>query len=100
VQTRFKDDNIFRLERFDLSGVECVYGVDGSEGELWPVKIVVGSQSDIIFREDDPHRRFGAFITGWYNASGGDIGVFAEVCFNSIAVLTVVDSPRHLAVVP
>jgi len=100
VQSRFKDDNIFRLERFDLSGVECVYGVDGPEGELWPVKIVVGSQSDIIFREDDPHRRFGAFITGWYNASGGDIGVFAEVYFNSIAVLTVVNSSRHFTVVP
>lgn len=79
VQARFKYDNVFRLERFDLSGVECVYGVDGSEGELWPVQILVGNQCDIIFREDDPHRRFGAFITGWYNASGGDIGVFAEV---------------------
>ena len=89
VQSRLKDDNTFKLERFDLTGVECVYGVDGPEGELWPVKIVVGSQCDIVFREDDPHRRFGAFITGWYNASGGDIGVLAEVRLDSKAGLTI-----------
>jgi hypothetical protein len=81
VQARFKEESVFRLERFDLTGVDCVYGVDGPNGDLWPVKIIVGSQCDIIFRDDDPHKRFGAFITGWYNASGGDIGVLAEVTF-------------------
>ena len=79
VQKRFSDDNIFRLERFNLAGVECVYGVDGSDGELWPVHILVGNKCDIIFRRDDPHERFKAFIAGWYNASGGEIGVLAEV---------------------
>jgi hypothetical protein len=79
VSARFSQDNIFRLERFNLAGVECVYGVDGPDGELWPVQVRVGSQWDIIFRHDDPHERFKAFIVGWYNASGGDIGILAEV---------------------
>jgi hypothetical protein len=79
VQERLSDEYIFRLERFNLAAVECVYGVEGPEGELWPVRIVVGHQCDIIFRRDDPHERFKAFIAGWYNASGGGIGVLAEV---------------------
>lgn len=79
VQARFSQENVFRLERFTLLGVECVYGVDGAEGQLWPVQILVGSPCDIVFRHDDPHERFKAFITGWYNASGGDIAALAEV---------------------
>jgi hypothetical protein len=88
VQARFSQENVFRLERFSMSGVECVYGVDGAEGELWPVQILVGSPCDIAFRDDDPHERFKAFITGWYNASGADIATLAEVIFsiNSINV--------------
>jgi hypothetical protein len=79
VQARHSQENVFRLERFSLTGVECVYGVDGPDGELWPVQIRVGSQWDVVFRHDDPHERFKAFIVGWYNASGGDIAVLAEV---------------------
>ena len=79
VQARYSQENIFRLERFTLSGVECVYGIDGPGGELWPLQILVGSPCDILFRHDDPHERFKAFITGWYNASGGDIDGFVEV---------------------
>ena len=79
VQERLSNENIFRLERFNLTCVECLYGVDGSNGELWPVQIIVGNKCDIIFRRDDPHERFKAFIAGWYNASGGGIGVLAEV---------------------
>src|SRR5208282_1304021 len=82
VQVRFSKDNIFRLEQFNLAGVECVYGVDGSDGELWPVQILVGNRCDIIFRRDDPHERFKAFIASWYNASGDGIGVLAEVQFS------------------
>ena len=79
VQTRFSKDDVFRLERFNLSGVECSYGVDGLDGKLWYVQILVGNKSDVMFRHDDPHERFKAFIAGWYNASGGGIGVLAEV---------------------
>lgn len=50
VQQRSADDNVFRLERFSLGGLECIYGVDGPDGELWPVTLLVGSQFDIIFR--------------------------------------------------
>jgi hypothetical protein len=68
------------LENFMLAGVECMYGVDGAEGELLPVQILVGgSQFDIVFHWDDPHERFNAFIPGWYNAGGPDIAILAEV---------------------
>lgn len=81
VQPKFPENNIFRVERFTLVGVECVYGVDGPDGELWPVAIGIlgGKQFEVHFRPDDPHDRFRAFISGWYNASGGDIGALAEV---------------------
>ena len=79
VQRRFSNNNVFRLAHFNLSGLECVYGVDGLDGELWPVQILVGNHCDIIFRHDGPHGRFKPFITGWYNASGGEIGVLADV---------------------
>lgn len=80
VQQRCKDDNVFQLENFMLAGVECLYGVDGPDGELLPVQILVGgSQFDIVFRRDDPHERFKAFIPGWYNAGGPDIAILAEV---------------------
>jgi hypothetical protein len=79
VQERVSEDNVFRLERFNLSGVECLYGADGPDGELWPVQILVGNKCDVLFRPDDPHERFKAFIAGWYNASGGGIGVLADV---------------------
>ena len=79
VQERVAEDMVFRLERFNLSGVECDYGVDGPDGELWPVQILVGNKCDVLFRPDDPHERFKAFIAGWYNASGGTIGVLADV---------------------
>lgn len=98
VQQRFSDENIFRLERFNLDGVECIYGVEGPEGELWPVRILVGNQCDIIFRRDDPHERFKAFITGWYNASGGGIGVLAEVSSIKMISLTIVPS-RNITIV-
>ena len=79
VQKRSNEVNVFRLEQFNLTGVECVYGVDGPDGELWPVQILVGDHSELIFAPGSPHERFKAFIGGWYNARGCDVGVLAEV---------------------
>lgn len=80
VQPRFSNENVFRVDRFSLLAIECSYGVDGPEGELYPVAIgIIGKQYEVHFRPDDPHDRFRGFISGWYNASGGDIGALAEV---------------------
>lgn len=79
VQNRCSGDNVFRLQNFSLLGIECVYGVTGPDGVLWPVKILVGPRCDVLFRDDDPHERFKSFICGWYNGSGGNIGILVEV---------------------
>ena len=79
VQERCNEDNVFRLGHFTLAGVQCMYGVESTDGELLPVQILVGAQYDIVFRPDDPHERFNAFIPGWYNAGRGDVGILAEV---------------------
>jgi len=79
VEERCNEENVFRLGHFTLAGVECMYGVENTEGELLPVQILVGAQYDIVFRRDDPHERFKAFIPAWYNAGRGDVGILAEV---------------------
>jgi hypothetical protein len=99
VQERVSEDNVFRLERFNLSGVECLYGADGADGELWPVQILVGNKCDVLFRPDDPHERFKAFIAGWYNASGGGIGVLADVITPFSQVFLTIVPSRYVAVV-